>query len=366
MTLLKLATALFALAPSAHRRQTPFDTRRLLSTTNTAEAPTVPQKYKNLLEWIERQGAEINDALNIQESSRGGGYGAVVSENVAADELLFTIPRKACVTMENIRNDVKCGDTFEELIKKAGPGANTVCMAGFLAKEYLMMQEDERNDRDDSTIFGPYLATLPWERGINNQEHTLYWSDEDIELLLKGSLSYQEAKELRGEVSLARTVLDGIISPCIREYRGEETTNSNDSDFSWPWESKQQQSEEEPVDGLAQALTGAFVSLLSRSFQDGDTDDEEKLVPLLDVLQHSDAPNIRHAMRKTDGTVEVRARRDLVAGEELLNQYRSEAEEKMPYHRFFTRYGFVPGIMEPIPNLLRDRSPIFFPQKAEV
>lgn len=62
----------------------------------------------------------------------------------------------------------------------------------------------------------------------------------------------------------------------------------------------------------------------------------------------------------------VRARRDLQAGEELFNQYRSETEETMPYHRFFSRYGFVPGITENIPDLLKDKSSIFFAQKAEV
>lgn len=71
-------------------------------------------------------------------------------------------------------------------------------------------------------------------------------------------------------------------------------------------------------------------------------------------------------MRKDDGTVVVRAGRDLKAGEELFNQYRSEQDEQMPYHRFFSRYGFVPGISENMANLLRDSSPIFFAQKAEV
>jgi SET domain len=84
------------------------------------------------------------------------------------------------------------------------------------------------------------------------------------------------------------------------------------------------------------------------------------------ALQHSDEPNIRHALRKADGTVQVWAARDLKAGEELFNQYRQESDEKMPYHRFFTRYGFVPGISESITNLLRDKSSIFVAQKAEV
>jgi hypothetical protein len=116
---------------------------------------------------------------------------------------------------------------------------------------------------------------------------------------------------------------------------------------------------------LGPAIKGAFVSLLTRSFQDGDSD-EEKMVPLLDMLQHCDEPNVSHVMLSGDYSVQVRARRPLAAGEELLNQYRSELEESMPYHRFFTRFGFVPGIDEPVPNLLRDKSSIFFAQKATI
>lgn len=86
----------------------------------------------------------------------------------------------------------------------------------------------------------------------------------------------------------------------------------------------------------------------------------------LDMLQHSETPNVRHGMRKEDGTVEVRARSRIEKDTELLNQYRSEEEESMPYSRFFTRFGFVPGILEPMENLLGDKSSIFYPQKAEV
>lgn len=163
-------------------------------------------------------------------------------------------------------------------------------------------------------------------------------------------------------MDLAIKVLNGIVGPSILACREKEGDGSGGI-FQWPWESK------EPrvtgiVDGLPEAVKGAFVSLLTRSFQDDG--DDEKLVPMLDMLQHCDEPNVSHARRKADGTVEVRAKKDLAAGEELLNQYRSEREENMPYHRFFTRFGFVPGIQEPIQDLLQDRSSIFYPQKAEI
>ena len=254
-------------------------------------------------------------------------------------------------------------------MKDAGPGGNTVAMAGFIGKERLQSlkdkatEEQDDNDNSSSSAFGPYLDTLPWERGVNNQEHILYWTDEEVESKLKGSQCYGEALDLRKEVSLAIRVLDSIIG---------KTDNSNDNDggtFLFPWQ--KQQEPQKPVEGLPDAVTAAFVCLLTRAFQDDNNDnnssnDEEKLVPLLDMLQHSDEPNVSHAMRKQDGTVEVRARQSLDAGQELLNQYRSELEESMPYHRFFTRFGFVPGISEPVENLLADKSSIFFPQKAEV
>jgi len=43
------------------------------------------------------------------------------------------------------------------------------------------------------------LRTLPWERGINAQEHVLFWEDGDVDALLKGSLAYADAVEIRGK-----------------------------------------------------------------------------------------------------------------------------------------------------------------------
>jgi hypothetical protein len=321
-------------------------------------------KYEDLLAWLKTtKEANVSDKIIIEPSSRGGGYGAFVTEAVEKDELLFTVPRKACITLQDVRDDAACGKVFEQVMEKAGPGGNTVVMAGFMAKERLKALEDVEQGKDlkESSSFGAYLATLPWERGDNSQEHTLYWSPEDIESYLQGSMCYNEALALRGEVDLAISVLDGIVGRSIREYRGEIP----ESEFRWPWEVPPEEPEG-PVEGLAPAIKGAFVSLLTRSFQDDEDTDEEKMVPLLDMLQHSDEPNVSHLMRTSDGTVEVRARQALAAGDELLNQYRSELEESMPYHRFFTRFGFVPGIVEPIPNLLKDKSSIFFAQKAEV
>ena len=145
-------------------------------------------------------------------------------------------------------------------------------MAGYMAKEYLITMEDLKKGKEPSSRYAAYFQTLPWERGTNNQEHVLFWSDDMVESLLKGSLCYGEATSLRQEVGLAIRVMAAITGKSIRVSRGEESEG-----FSWPWDSKPQATG--PPDGLPEAVKGAFVCLLTRAFQDGDGD-EEKLVPM--------------------------------------------------------------------------------------
>lgn len=366
MHLFRFASTAFLLLREGRKTTTTTTTsRRFLSTTTTTATDDVTaQKYADLLAWLqETKGGELNDSIELKPSTRGGGFGAFVTSDVPKDSLLFSVPRKACFTSDDAVTDEACGEAFRKVIEKAGPGGNTVVMAGYMAKEWLKAIEDLDNGRNlaETSKFGPYLRTLPWERGVNSQEHILFWSDDEVETRLKGSMCYSESVALRDEVALATKIMNGIVSQTVREYRGEL---EDDGGFRWPWQVDTQE-KSEMLEGLPKATKGAFVAILTRAFQDGEGD-EEKLVPMLDMLQHSDEPNVSHAMRKDDKTVEVRARRDLKAGEELLNQYRSEREESMPYHRFFTRFGFVPGIQEDVTNLLLDKSSIFFAQKAEV
>lgn len=272
-------------------------------------------------------------------SQSGVGYGAFVTKGAKADELLVEIPRAACMTMDTVTNENTYGKAFENLVEKAGPGGNTVALAGLIARERLLGNE---------SVFAPYLRTLPWRRGDNNQEHVLYWDNTEIEELLEGSMCHGEALDLRKEVSIAANILQKILT--------------SQPSFRFPWDPP---FEPLPDADIRSAVTAAFVSILSRAFQDGDSEDE-KLVPLLDMLQHSETPNVAHAMKESNQAVQVRARVDLEANTELLNQYRSELEENMPYHRFFTRFGFVPGVQEPMVDLLKDKSSIFFAQTAEV
>jgi hypothetical protein len=147
--------------------------------------------------------------------------------------------------------------------------------------------------------------------------------------------------------------------------------------FRFPWQRSREEEErdvagggETILDGLEEAVRGAFVICLSRAFVAPSTVDggreEDRLEPVFDMLQHSNVPNIRHRF-VDDGSIEVTAGPNVRSGDELFNRYQGEEDgDSMPYHKFFTRFGFVPGVTEPVANLIAERSTIFFPQRAVV
>lgn len=336
------------------------------------------EKYNNLLNWVNSTfpTSYVSPSICLAPSEYGG-YGAFATDDIEEDTLLFSIPRSACITSSVALNDDDCGKTFQALIKKAGPGSETVAMAGYLAKEYLIHLEGKQ------TFFGPYFDTLPWERGFNGQEHVLFWSKEDVLLKLKDTMCFAESKALREEVKLATKVLNSIIGPSILSARSSDVSeDEEDSSFSMPqflsWmKPNSKPTVSSPVPGVREAVIGAFVILLTRSFSDEfqpkiDMDDDsvtpaiaERLVPILDMLNHNSDPSIRFNTN-SDGGVDVVSRRDIKTGEEIYNQYREEEEMKMPKHRFFTRFGFVPGIDEGVDELLEEKSNVFFAKRQEV
>lgn len=338
---------------------------------NTA---TTTAQYSNLLNWLNTTfpTSYINPAISIAPTTRGGGtggHGAFATSALSKDDLIFRIPREACVTSRDVWDDPDCGKAFQTIIKKTGPGGFTVCLAGFLAKEYLGQIDGGAESR-----FGPYLATLPWRRGTNDQEHVLFWTDDDVQTYLRDSLCWRESRDLRDEVRTARKLLNSVVGPTVLRGRMTEAQREKESAPLIPflkWTKPPPQPVTEPVPGLGKAVTGAFVVLLTRAFDDG-ADEEigvdavDRLVPVLDMLNHDNDPTITHKIDDSDGSVEVRARRDVQSGEELFNRYREEEEMNMPYHRFFSRFGFVPGLEEDVMSLLEDKSSIFFAKRSEV
>ena len=217
-------------------------------------------KYDDLIQWFlsSSDKSYLSPKVGFRPSTRGGlltgGYGTFANDDLVEGELLFRIPKKCCVTLDDALADLECGPAFQKLFEQFGPGSDTVIMAGYLAKEYLLLNEYDRRLQcgakpDDDTPemrrlssikFAPYFRTLPWERGVNAQEHVLFWEDEDVESLLKGSLAYDDAVEIRSTVSILANdgtfflvYADTHVTSCIK---GEEG-NQNNRRHHWPYNS---------------------------------------------------------------------------------------------------------------------------------
>jgi hypothetical protein len=241
------------------------------------------------------------------------------------------------------------------------PDWQLLLVAGWAAKEYMLAKLNAEKlrgrmsiDEDIETVRNkikhwPYLKTLPWKQGDLDQEHVLFWSDEKVDTLLKESFAYDDAQLIRSRVQNATKLLDSlVVGPTLREEMGINTS--------------------EPVDGLPEAVAAAFVSALSRSFAEEvevekangaiDIEKETLMIPLLDILQHSNEPNT--LVETYDDYIILKAKRTILPGEEIYHRYQEEDDDIIPPYKFFTRYGFIPGVKKQVVELLEDKSPIFF------
>ena len=281
-------------------------------------------RHGPLLSWMQQQGATLGPVV-LGKSRCGAGYGAFASRDVAEGELLASLPSAACLSLYTALGDEEVGEALGTLVAK-GQGGATVALAGIMAKEWLCAGE--------GGLRGPYLAMLPWDaqwppEGEQEQEHVLWWREEQVDDL-DGSAAYADAVGVRDEVNVAAKVIKSLIGASVRKAYREREDKAIWDQF-------------KADDDIDRAVRGAFVSILTRAFaQEQQGDEEVRLVPLLDMLQHADDPNIRHVAEVDEATgaqrVVVTARRAIAADEELLNCYGELDDAK-----FLTRFGFVPG-----------------------
>ena len=365
--------------------------------------------HADLVEWVRRNPeSRVSSKFSILPSALGG-HGGFASSSLREGELILRIPRSGCcVTQDDAVNDPRsCGPGFRSIRDDPRiPGRGMVLIAGWIAAERMVDRAATRRRRrgrrheggddgiddviDDDGIDGgggagegrmPYLQTLPWERGgPSGQDHVLFWSDEEVRTLLGGSRAFDDAMLVRRTVDDAVELLRGVVMPVVRDALAARGSGSGrmrdhgdgsvDDDDDAVGDDDVVCDDSDPDEWLDAAVRGAFVIALSRSFaEEVEYDDhvdggetrvevENVLLPLIDVLQHSNDPNT--TLEPFDDCVVLRARRDVAAGEELFHCYREENDDVIPPHKFFTRYGFVPGAREPIPELLKRRSRLFF------
>eukprot|EP00986_Skeletonema_menzelii_P008154 scaffold3356_cov154-Skeletonema_menzelii.AAC.4 len=300
-------------------------------------AHTESSTHATLIQWLqEHDTTYISPKFTIKQSKLGG-YGGFCSttSGFADGELIFRIPRECCVTQDDALNDTSCGEIFQMAKIKRVPSYQMLLLSGFIAKEYLL---SKRIKDKTSVKHWSYLQSIPWIKNQLGQDHVIFWSQEEVDILLGESLAYNDALMIRKTVDSAITLMKDVIHPIVQDADDEE---------------------------IEEAVKGAFVICLSRSFaEEVESDDgttveiENALLPLLDVLQHSNSPNT--SLESYDDYILLRARGDISADKELFHCYQEERDDVIPKHKFFTRYGFIPGVRTPVVELLENKSSLFF------
>jgi hypothetical protein len=275
-----------------------------------------------LLDWL-AQEAGVAAPLSVGPSTHGGGQGLFVTQSVAKGDILFELPEEVVISVEDAWQDAELGDSFCYLTDEGGQAGKMASLAGFCAKERLF-------NRENSSWF-PYLELLPTTAA--DQDHVLWWSDEEVETLLAGSNVYNQVVRLRADTDSALEILWEVL------LQTELKTIELPAKSVWD-----------------DSVRSAYVSILSRAFED-DAVDSSKLLPVLDMTQHTAEPNLVHSTNPSTGSVVVKAGNDLKEGQELTIEY----SQDMPKHEFFVYYGFVPGEQQSCRQLLKARSPVFFP-----
>lgn len=244
-----------------------------------------------LFEWIESQtGGEIGP-IEVQPSTIGAGLGLFARQNVKKGDVLFRIPHRCCMKYESALHS---NPDFAFLGEEGGPAGKKLALACFMANEYR---------KTAPSFYRPYLELLPWIP--EHQDHVL-WSDDDLEELEEND---EDALELA--LSLHRSVDYGA-----EVLRDADLLNAQDED-----------------------LRGAFVSIFSRSFNQG-FDETVKMIPLLDMTQHGYPSNINH-YSTPEGDVVGTALSDVDAGKEFYIDY---GQNQMEPHEFRCFFGFVPRL----------------------
>lgn len=271
----------------------------------------IPQeKYDALL-----QSTLPDTQVSISKSTIGHGHGLYTAIPLPANTIAFTIPLEKCITLENVRSHPDLGRVLtimqEDLGDEEGPIAS---LSAFLASE--MLREQCAEWEEDLSLSGPYseyIKILPSGRAVSEQDHVLWWSNEEVERLFQGGAAYDKAMALKDWVQSEGEIIEGmLVSDLAQKMMGLS------------------------ISQVRGAVTTAFVNVLNRSlFNEGG--EQQRLVPVLDMCAHSCEPNLE-CMIDRSGNVVVSTKRDIQAGEELSIKFYSTEFEG---HEWYVMYGFI-------------------------
>ena len=288
----------------AQRRRCPPLAALQLLLLATAHA-TRQRPVAALQAWLGELPAFQLGPIELRASLCGDGLGAYLTRAVEAQEVLFVVPAPAFVSISTALSHKSVGDALAQLWERCDDGGAAV-LAGYVAHMLL-------NGRP-----GPYLGVLP--RTADEQDHVLWWSEEEL-ALLAGTSAFEEAAGLRSEAEVAsQTLCAGALAADVAAH-GEAAVRD--------------------------AVRAALVSVLSRAYgvRGADGRHAKALVPMLDMLNHDVTPTVSYEFTgaagdeagASDALLVARSLCALGAGEELRVSYGQQSDMVFSLH-----YGCAP------------------------
>lgn len=260
--------------------------------------------------------------IEIRKSELGHGYGLYCTQDVPSGSTLFTVPKEQCITLDDVRSHPDLGKVLTIMQDDAAEGegrifGNIASLSAYLASEWLM-EECAEWEEDPSLAgkYGPYLKTLPSGRGVSEQDHILWWKEDELNTIFKKGVAFDKAESLREWVEAEAHIIQGmLVSDLAQKGMGLS------------------------ISQVSKTINNSFVNVLNRGMYFEENGEQvQRLCPVLDMCAHSNDPNLSYFDDK--GDVVVKTIKPIKVGDELsVSYYSSEFEG----HEFYVMFGFVPN-----------------------
>lgn len=347
--------------------------RHVLRSSSLSEGQDVQQQqHPHSKLWsttLDTSSSYVNPSIELAvRPPSGGGTGIVAVEDVPADTVVMSLPLEEvgmidAASILDSYNEEEGRDEVLTLLKESwsrkelastskensDDGKRLAILAGIIAHLQLTRFKDITYNAsvkgessyalDQSRRLGLFLDAMPLlpQRDDDNSQthpfptHYLYWTDDEIEILLRGTMGQTKAREVRAGIGL-------VVREWSSSFLEEHYNNGGDV--------TQMQ--------ILNAIFSAFTAVLSRSFGDSAGRDlngkGRMLVPLVDMLNHDgEDPNIRwtwhvrggdeDGIEDGKGDIVVTTLSEVKKGNELFKCYGWR-----PSWDIASSYGFVPRL----------------------
>ena len=267
--------------------------------------PRLNANVPSLYSWIQREGGFINEVVTVNQTEEGWTIVAESGVTKQTGEVLGIIPRHLCMYASQSKSEEETTSSSsllpatKELMRTVHPSQWRARLAIALLSERVR----------PNSFFKPYLSNLPFEFwGL-----PMFFNSTEFEMIQDPSLMQKQLERCKFLLEFSNEALIPLTRTPLDPFSGYKP--SVDA-FGW-----------------------AFAAASSRAFRSKDLISEEDggevLIPLLDLISHSNRPNCQVVLNRDNHTYELITLQPIDKGQEITINYGPFSNEE-----FFGDYGF--------------------------